>query len=151
MPLTYRDAKASDLPFIVGLIVEDSVVATNDTVAGALGAEYRAALAAIDADPNEEMFVVERDGEPVGCFQLSYIPGLMRRGMGRGMVEMVHVAADRLDLGIGAEMMRWATERCRARGCGMLQLTSNKQRTDAHRFYRRLGFEQSHEGFRLML
>ena len=63
-------------------------------------------LALTSSDPNEEMFVVERDGEPVGCFQLSYIPGLMRRGMWRGMVEMVHVAADRRNLGIGAEMMR---------------------------------------------
>jgi GNAT superfamily N-acetyltransferase len=149
--LTYRAATPADLPFIVGLIVEDSVVATADAVADAMNAQYHAALAAIDADPNQEMFVVNQDGVPVGCFQLSYLPGLMRRGMWRGQIELVHVGADQRNLGIGAEMMRWAVERCRERGCGMVQLTSNKKRTDAHRFYRRLGLEQSHEGFKLYL
>ena len=95
MNLVYRAATPADLPLIVGLIVEDSVVATNDDPADAMHADYTNALAAIDADPNNEMFVVELDGEPVGCFQLSYIPGLMRRGMWRGQIEVVHVAADR--------------------------------------------------------
>jgi GNAT superfamily N-acetyltransferase len=146
--LTYRNATPEDLPFIVGLIVEDSVVATDDSVAAAREPDYDNALAAITADPNHEMFVVDNDGVPVGCFQLSYLPGLMRRGMWRGMIEVVHVSAAERNKGIGAEMMRWALERCRERGCGMVQLTSNKKRTDAHRFYVRLGFHQSHEGFK---
>jgi len=146
--LTYRAATPADLPFIIGLVVEDSVVATNDSVADAMHPDYVAALAEITADPNQEMLVVERDGEPVGCFQLSYIPGLMRHGMRRGQIELVHVAAARRNLGIGSEMMRWAVERCREKGCGLVQLTSNKLRTDAHRFYTRLGFQQSHEGFK---
>lgn len=147
--LTYRAARAEDLPFIVGLIVEDSVVMTGDRVAEALHADYRTALAAVDADPNQEMIVVEQDGAPVGCFQLSYIPGLMRRGMWRGQIEVVHVAATHRNAGLGTAMMQWAIERCRQRGCGLIQLRSNKKRIDAHRFYRRLGFEQSHEGFKL--
>jgi GNAT superfamily N-acetyltransferase len=148
--LSYRNALPSDLPFIVGLIVEDSVVDTDDDpAAGDPG--YAAALAAIDADPNQEMLVVELDGERVGCFQLSYVPGLMRRGMWRGQIEAVHVRADRRNLGLGSTMMRWAIDRCRERGCGMVQLTSNKARKDAHRFYVRLGFSQSHEGFKLLL
>ena len=146
--LTYRAATPADLPFIIGLVVEDSVVATNDSVADAMHPDYVAALAEITADPNQEMLVVERDGEPVGCFQLSYIPGLMRHGMRRGQIELVHVMAARRNLGIGSEMMRWAVERCREKGCGLVQLTSNKLRTDAHRFYTRLGFQQSHEGFK---
>ncbi len=146
--LTYRAATPADLPFIIGLVVEDSVVATNDSIADAMHPDYVAALAEITADPNQEMLVVERDGEPVGCFQLSYIPGLMRHGMRRGQIELVHVAAARRNLGIGSEMMRWAVERCREKGCGLVQLTSNKLRTDAHRFYTRLGFQQSHEGFK---
>ena len=149
--LTFRPATAADLPFIVNLIVEDSVVATSDDAASATSPDYTAALAAIDADPNQEMLVAEFGGEPVGCFQLTYIPGLMRRGMWRGLVETVHIAPTQRNLGFGGEMMQWAVERCRARGCGMVQLTSNKKRADAHRFYRRLGFEQSHEGFKLML
>ena len=71
--------------------------------------------------------------------------------MWRGLVEVVHVRADRRNLGIGSEMMGWAIERCRKRGCGLVQLTSNKARRDAHRFYVRLGFAQSHEGFKLFL
>jgi len=146
--LTYRNATPADLPFIIGLIVEDSVIATNDSVADAMHADYIAALAAIDTDPNQEMIVAEENGVPLGCFQLTYLPGLMRRGMWRGMIEVVHVAARHRNRGLGAEMMRWALERCRERGCGMVQLTSNKKRVDAHRFYERLGFLKSHEGFK---
>ena len=149
--LTYRAATADDLPFIIALIVEDNVIDTGDKPADALHADYRNALAAIDADPNQEMLVVELDGEPVGCFQLSYLPGLMRRGMWRGQIEVVHVSADKRSLGIGSEMMRWAVERCRENGCAMVQLTSNKKRLDAHRFYERLGFLKSHEGFKYYL
>jgi len=146
--LTYRHATPEDLPFIVGLIVEDAVVATNDSVADARQPDYDNALKAIDADPNQEMFVAEDAGKPIGCFQLSYLPGLMRRGMWRGMIEVVHVSESERNRGYGSQMMRWALERCRERGCGMVQLTSNKKRTDAHRFYERLGFSRSHEGFK---
>lgn len=149
--LTYRAAMPADLPFIIGLVVEDSVVPTNDSVADAMHPDYVAALAEITADPHQEMIVVERDGEPVGCFQLSYIPGLMRHGMRRGQIELVHVAEVQRNLGIGSDMMRWAIERCRQNGCGLVQLTSNKKRADAHRFYVRLGFQQSHEGFKYYL
>lgn len=151
MPLTYRPATAADLPFIVGLIVADSVIPTGDDPAATHGPDYAAAFAAIDADPNQELLVAELDGVPVGTFQLTYIPGLLRRGMRRGLVESVHVAPSHRNRGVGGEMLRWAADRCRERGCGLMQLTSNKQRTDAHRFYRRLGFEQSHEGFKLLL
>lgn len=151
MPLTYRSARPADLPYLIGLVVEDSVVTTNDDPADATHADYTAALAAIDASPNEELFVVELGGKPVGCFQLSYMPGLMRRGMWRGQIELVHVEGAHQGQGLGTEMMRWAVERCRERGCGMVQLTSNKKRLAAHRFYERLGFAKSHEGFKLYL
>jgi GNAT superfamily N-acetyltransferase len=149
--LTYRAATPADLTFILGLLIEDSIVDTGDSPADAMHADYVDALARIDADPSQEMIVVERDGEPVGCFQLTYIPGLMRRGMSRGLIEAVHVAEAKRNLGIGAEMMRWAIDRCRVRNCGMVQLTSNKKRLDAHRFYERLGFVKSHEGFKYYL
>lgn len=148
--LSYRPATPADLPFIVAQIVDDSVIATGDDPS-ARDPGYAAALAAIDADPNQEMWIVECDGAPVGCFQLTYIPGLMRRGMWRGLIEVVHVDARFRNRGIGSAMMRWAIERCRQRGCGVVQLTSNKKRPDAHRFYERLGFEKSHEGFRYYL
>lgn len=149
--LTYRNATPDDLRFIIELIVEDSVITTGDDPADANTPPYTDALAAIDADPNNEMIIAEENGVPVGCFQLTYLPGLMRRGMWRGMIEVVHVAEAHRNRGLGGEMMRWAIDRCRQRGCAMVQLTSNKKRTDAHRFYERLGFLKSHEGFKLYL
>jgi GNAT superfamily N-acetyltransferase len=151
MSLTYRNATPADLAFIIALIVEDSVIATGDDPADAAHADYVNALAAIDADPNQELIVVEENGTPVGCFQLSYLPGLMRRGQWRGQIEVVHVAESHRNRGIGAQMMRWAVERCRENNCSMVQLTSNKKRADAHRFYERLGFLKTHEGFKLYL
>ena len=149
--LTYRTAMCGDLPFLIGMIVEDSVVSTGDDPADALHDDYVRALKTITEDPNQEMIIAELDGEPVGCFQITYIPGLMRRGSWRGLLEVVHVRADKRNLGLGSEMMRWAIERCRERNCGMVQLTSNKKRVEAHRFYERLGFVKSHEGFKYYL
>jgi GNAT superfamily N-acetyltransferase len=151
MTLAYRAATPADLPFIIALIVEDSVISTGDDPADAAHPDYVSALAEITADPSEEMIIVEKGGVPVGCFQLSYLPGLMRRGMKRGQIEVVHVAETHRNRGIGGEMMRWAVERCRENGCSMVQLTSNKKRLDAHRFYERLGFLKSHEGFKYYL
>ncbi|WP_420081173.1 GNAT family N-acetyltransferase [Streptomyces sp. JL4002] len=91
-------------------------------------------------------------GEVVlGCLQPTYVPGLGQGGRDRALVEAVRVRADRRGEGLGAELMRLAVERARGRGCGLVQPTSNKQRGAAHRFYERLGFARSHEGFKLHL
>ncbi len=150
MNLTYRQATIDDLPFIIGQVVEDSVTPLDEDVTAA-DQHYAAAFNTIAADPNHEIWIVGEDGAPVASFQLSFIPGLMRRGGWRGMIEGVHVVPSRRGRGIGATMMRWAVQRCRNRGCVLVQLTSNKQRKDAHRFYERLGFVASHEGFKLLL
>jgi GNAT superfamily N-acetyltransferase len=149
--LTYRAATAADLPFMVALIAADDVGVQMDDPADPNGPAYEAALAAIDADPNQELFVVELEGEVIGTFQLSYLPGIARGGMRRGLIESVHVVPSHRSKGVGGTMIGWAVARCRERGCGMVQLTSNKKRVDAHRFYRKLGFDQSHEGFKLFL
>ncbi|MGN6100866.1 MAG: GNAT family N-acetyltransferase [Devosia sp.] len=150
--LAYRRATAADLPFIVWLGTIDDVSGNaGDDPAVPLPPHYAEALAAIDADPRQELFIAELEGRPVGTFQLTYIPGIMRRGMWRCLIEAVHVAPEQRSRGIGSQMLRWAADRARTRGCGVLQLTSNKKRTDAHRFYRRLGFDASHEGFKLYL
>lgn len=146
--LSFRDATAADLPFIIGLYVEDSVVVTDDDPAQAMDQPYLDALAAIESDPNQRLMVAELGGERVGTIQLTFVPGLNRRGMWRGLIEGVHIAAAHRSKGFGGEMMDWALEQCRARGCGMAQLTSNKKRLDAHRFYERLGWKKSHEGFK---
>lgn len=149
--LTFRDARPADLPFIIALAVEDSVVPTGDDPANGMAPEYLAVLAAIDADPNERFVIAELDGEPVGTLQLSFLPGFMRHGMWRALVEQVHISAAYRNRGFGTRMMSWAIEESRMRGCGMVQLTSNRKRRDAHRFYERLGFRPSHEGFKLYL
>jgi GNAT superfamily N-acetyltransferase len=151
MPLTYRNATKTDLPFIIELVVEDSVIATGDDPADALDAGYVAALEALTSDPNNRLVIADLDGQAVGTLQLTFIPGLMRRGMWRLLVEQVHIASHRRNRGLGGEMIRWAIEQARARNCGMVQLTSNKKRLDAHRFYERLGFLRSHEGFKYYL
>ena len=150
--LTYRFATPADLPFMVALIAEDDVSGKKlDDPSAPNAPHYEQALAAIAADPNQAIYIVEQNGAPVGTFQLTFIPGIMRKGMWRGLIESVHVSPAHRNQGIGKQMMAWAIERCRERGCGMVQLTSNKKRVDAHRFYRALGFEQSHEGFKFFL
>ena len=149
--LSYRDATSADLGFIVRLIVDDSVVATNDEPDRPDHPRYLAALKVIDADPNQRLVVAELDGHPVGTLQLTYIPGIARLGETRCLVEAVHIAPTHRNLGLGSEMIDWAIAEARARGCGLVQLTSNKKRLDAHRFYERLGFKKSHEGFKLAL
>lgn len=146
--LTYRDATKDDLPFIITLATGNSVVETEDRPDEPFHPAYVAAFAAISADPNQRLIVAEIDGEPVGTLQITLVPGLLRLGMWRGLLESVHVVASRRSQGIGGQMVRWALEECRERGCGMVQLTSNKLRLDAHRFYERLGFKKSHEGFK---
>lgn len=87
----------------------------------------------------------------MGTLQLSFLPGLSLRGAWRGQVEAVRVAGDLRGSGLGRCMLEWAVEQCRARGCRLVQLTTNAARTDAHRFYETFGFQRSHVGFKLML
>jgi len=149
--LVFRKAVAADLPFIVALYVEDAMIKTDDDPAEAMSQPYLDALATIDADPNQVLAVAELEGERVGTIQITFIPGLNRVGMWKGLLEGVHISAAHRNKGLGSELVEWALERCRERGCGMAQLTSNKQRLDAHRFYERNGWKKSHEGFKYYL
>jgi len=144
-----RRATAADVAGIVGMIADDQLGATRESVDDL--APYLKAFEAIDADPNQVLVVAERNDELIGTLQLTIIPGLSRRGSSRGLVEAVRVAASARGSGLGTTLMEWAVEESRARGCTLVQLTSDKTRTDAHRFYDRLGFTNSHEGFKLKL
>ena len=149
--LSFRDAIPDDLGFIVRLIVDDNVIPTNDRPDEPGHPRYLAAFEAIAADPNQRLVVAEFEGQRIGTQQLTFIPGINRLGELRCLIEAVHVAPTHRNLGLGGEMIGWAIEQARARGCGIVQLTSNKKRLDAHRFYERLGFKNSHEGFKLAL
>ena len=95
--------------------------------------------------------VVAAGDQPVGTLQLTIIPGLARRGALRGQIEAVRIHAEHRGSGLGADLMRWAIDESRRRGCALVQLTSDTSRTEAHRFYERLGFEASHTGFKFKL
>jgi ADP-ribose pyrophosphatase YjhB (NUDIX family)/ribosomal protein S18 acetylase RimI-like enzyme len=148
-PATLRRARREDVADIVALIANDQLGATREDP-GDLAA-YLGAFAAIDADPAHSLVVAERDGRVVGTLQLSIIPGLARRGALRGQLEAVRVAEGQRGHGLGEAMVRWAVEESRRRGCALVQLTTDKSRTEAHRFYERLGFERTHEGMKLRL
>lgn len=148
--LTFVDAIAAEIPAILALSAAGAAAGTNYPPMDPSDPAYLKAFKAIAADPNHRLVSVKLDGELVGTLQLSFIPGLPRQGTWRGMIENVHVHADHRGNGIGTAMMTWAIETCRDNGCGMVQLTSNKVRDKAHKFYKELGFENTHEGFKLL-
>ena len=133
------------------MLADDPLGATREDPRLPLARGYTDAFAAIAADPNQMLAVAEWDGVVVGTLQLTFIPGISHQGGVRGQIEAVRVAASQRGRGLGERMIRWAVEECRARGCRMVQLTTNVSRTDAHRFYERLGFSRSHFGYRLAL
>jgi GNAT superfamily N-acetyltransferase len=149
--LTYRKAAEADLPFIVQLLTEDAVRVTEDKPDEPFHPRYVAALRELEADPNQMMMLAVLEGETVGTIQLTFIPGISGLGTRRCLVEAVHISPAHRSKGLGTQMIHWAIEQARERGCGMVQLTSNKKRLDAHRFYERLGFLKSHEGFKYYL
>jgi GNAT superfamily N-acetyltransferase len=137
---------------MVALIAEDDVSdVPMDDANDPSGPGYVAGFEAIITDPNQMLIIAEREGKPIGTLQITFLPGIARKGMWRGLIESVHIIPPERNKGHGGRMIQWAVEQCRDRGCGMVQLTSNKKRVDAHRFYQRLGFDQSHEGFKLFL
>ena len=150
--LTFRLATRSDVPAILELLADDEVSRARDgAISEAADAAHWAAFEAIDADPRNELIVVEEDGVPVGTFQLTFTPSLSRGGGERMTIEAVRVRGDRRGGGVGRQMMAWALDRGRERGCRLAQLTTDKRRADAHRFYESLGFVASHEGMKLTL
>ena len=146
----FRTATEDDLPAIVALLADDVIGAARETAAGE-DAAYRSAFAAIAADPRNHLIVADAGGEVAGTLQLTFIPGLSRRGAERAQIEAVRVAAAYRGRGLGHQMIAWAVDQARTRGCRLVQLTSDKRRTDALRFYESLGFEATHEGFKLPL
>ena len=149
--LVFRRAASDDLQAIVALLADDPIGSGRESAGVRLDPCYAEAFAAIERDPNQLLAVAERDGWVIGVLQLSFIPGLTRRGMWRGQIEGVRIASSERGTGIGRAMLLWAVEECRKRGCGLVQLTSDKRRTGAHAFYQALGFQATHEGYKLAL
>jgi GNAT superfamily N-acetyltransferase len=144
----FRRAVRADLPVIVGLLADDMLGAAREDPASE---GYQRAFDVINEDANQYLLVGERDSAVIAFLQLTFIRGLGRRGACRAHVESVRVAAAERSRGVGAELMRCAMAIAREHHCEVLQLTTDKRRRDAHRFYERLGFVASHEGMKLAL
>ncbi|MET8528752.1 GNAT family N-acetyltransferase [Micromonospora sp. NPDC005172] len=147
--MIFREAVRADLPAVIALLADDVLGKARDFTQ--VDEAYERAFADISADPRNVLIVAEQAGELVGCLQVTYIPGLGRHGAERVLVESVRVRSDRRGQGLGRELMAWAIDQARQRGCALVQLTTDKSRTDAHRFYLSLGFVASHEGMKLPL
>jgi GNAT superfamily N-acetyltransferase len=147
-PVAFRQATAADLPAMLRLLVDDDVAQAR----GGYGAEVTPAVAAafeeIVGDANNALWVGEVGGEVVAMLQLTLIPGLSRGGMRRALVEAVRVRSDLRCRGIGEALMAHAEQRARAAGCGLIQLTTDRKRLAAHRFYERIGYAPSHLGMK---
>jgi len=143
-----RKMQNADLPRVLQLLADDELGQLRETLQRGPHDDYWRAFTAIDADPNQYLAVFEKNDNIIGCLQISFIPGLSRRGALRGQIESVRVAANVRGNGYGTLMLTWAIEKCREQGCSLVQLTSDKTRKGAQRFYQELGFVPSHEGFK---
>lgn len=148
--LEFRDAEPDDVSAIVAMLANDELGRHREDPSTPVNPKYLDAFMAIDEDPNQLLAVAEDDGSLVGCLQITFIPGLSRLGMWRGQIESVRIAPDYRGRGLGRAMFEWAIEVCRNRGCGLVQLTTDKGRAGARQFYEALGFSASHEGMKLI-
>ncbi|MEU1478701.1 GNAT family N-acetyltransferase [Streptomyces sp. NPDC005760] len=147
--LEIRSATTDDVSAIVGMLADDPLGAQRESPDDLN--PYLAALERLSADPNQHLVVATREGRVVGTLQLTIVPGLSRRGATRSIIEGVRIHADERGSGLGSRLIEWAIEESRRQNCQLVQLTSDTTRTDAHRFYERLGFTASHVGFKLAL
>jgi ribosomal protein S18 acetylase RimI-like enzyme len=150
--MVIRRAKESDLEKIVGLITDDKLGKKREKFINPLPSEYQTAFKNINADDNQELIVVENDtSELIGTLQMSFIQYLTYTGGIRAQIEAVRVRRDKREVGIGRKMIEWAMNRAKERDAHLLQLTTDKQRPEAIKFYEDLGFKSTHEGMKMHL
>ena len=150
--MVYRKATKEDLPAIIEMIANDALGQLRERFEDPLPKEYYSAFERINTDKNQELIVIENsESEVVATFQLSFLQYLTYLGGIRCLVENVHVREDQTGKGIGKQMFQWIIERAKEKGVHLIQLTSNKLRPNAIRFYEGLGFKATHEGFKLHL
>lgn len=151
MPLYYRQASPEDIPTIVGMLADDPLGQQREEYTDPLPDCYLQAFLRIHQDPNQELMVVVDKTEIIATFQMTFIPYLTYRGGIRAQIEAVRVSKKRRGKGIGEEIFQWAIQRAKTKKAHVLQLTTDKKRSDALRFYQKLGFVASHEGMKLHL
>ncbi|AXB34369.1 GNAT family N-acetyltransferase [Vibrio campbellii] len=151
MELKYRSADFEDLESLVALLSNDPLGSKREDASVPLNSAYIEAFEAIKRDPNNELLVVELENSLVGVLQITFIPYLTHIGGWRCLIEGVRIHSDYRGQGFGEQMFAHAIELAKSKGCTIVQLTSDKQRPDAIRFYEKLGFKATHEGFKLAL
>ena len=151
MQLEFRPALVTDVAALVALLADDELGVAREDTSHPLNQRYIDAFAAIQQDANNELMLVERENELVGMLQLTFIPYLTHTGSWRCLIEGVRISGNCRGQGLGKEFIRWAIHRARQRHCSIVQLTSDKQRPEAIKFYQSLGFEATHEGFKLKI
>lgn len=149
--LTMRRARAADLPRIVELLANDPLGQLREQLSDPLPPSYRRAFEAIDRDQNQLLAVCCQESQVLGVLQITFLPYLTYQGGWRALIEGVRTAVEARAQGVGRFMFAWAIEQAASRGCHMVQLTTDKARPDAIRFYTALGFKASHEGMKLDL
>jgi GNAT superfamily N-acetyltransferase len=150
--MIFRKALKQDVPALIAMLANDSLGQWRENIPDPLPEQYYTAFQIIDNDPNQELIVVENDGgEIIGTMQLSFIQYLTYQGGMRMQIEGVRVRHDQRGTGIGEKIFTWAISRAKEKGAHLVQLTSDKRRADAIRFYEKLGFVASHEGMKLHL
>jgi ribosomal protein S18 acetylase RimI-like enzyme len=149
--LIFRLAKEEDLIEIVRMLSDDSLGATREKFENNLSDNYIKAFKSIQGDSNQELTVVELNGEKVATFQLTFIQYLTHQGGLRAQVEAVRTNSNYRGQGIGTKVFNYIIERAKEKGCHLLQLTSDKKRTEAIKFYEAMGFNATHEGMKLKL
>jgi GNAT superfamily N-acetyltransferase len=146
-----RQARKDDLPALVAIFAADALGGHGDTTDAEAFADYVRAFTAIEASPDQTLYIAERGGEVVGTFQTMLTTTLTGRGSSAMIIEAVQTRSDMRGQGIGARMIEFAIAEAKGRGVRLVQLTWNAIRKDAHRFYERLGFKPSHLGFKMAL
>jgi ribosomal protein S18 acetylase RimI-like enzyme len=144
--VSIRPARREDVAAIVTMLADDHLGSARERVEDPLPASYYEAFARVEHDQNIQLVVAESEGRVVGCLQLAILPGLSSQGGLRGLLEDVRVASDCRSRGIGEKLVQWAVTEAKARGCNLVELLTHQTRTDAQRFYKRLGFTASHVG-----
>lgn len=148
--MTFRKATKNDLSKIVEMIADDELGKTRENYQIPLPTEYLNAFENIIADQNQELIIVENENsEIIGTLQLSFIQYLTYRGGIRAQIEAVRIRKDHRGLGIGKTMFKWAINRAKERNAHLLQLTTDKKRLNAIKFYENLGFKATHEGMKI--
>lgn len=149
--MEFRQATLHDLAAIVRLLADDELGATRERFEEPLPQSYINAFLAIEEQKGNSLLVAEENNEIIGCLQLTFIPGIARLGMTRAQIEGVRVDRRYRGKRVGEALFQYAIDLAKAHGCGLIQLTTDKNRKEAHKFYDRLGFISSHEGMKLQL